>query len=49
MHNNGSVFYRGGYYVAKYSLLWKDAVLRIVGSQEMVLWIKFIYFENKKN
>ena len=49
LHNNDSVFYRGGVYVAKYSLLWKDAVIRIVGSQGIFFWIKFIYFENKKN
>ena len=42
------IVYRGGEYV-KYSLLWNDAVVGIVGSQEIFFWVKFVYFENKKN
>ena len=41
------IVYRGGEYV-KYSLLWNDAVVGIVGSQEIFFWVKFVYFENKK-
>ena len=48
LHNNDSVFYRGGGYVAKYSLLWKDAVIRIVGSQGIFFGLNLYTLKIKK-